>query len=224
MSRRSSRLWKLRRERRQRALEEIEAGGETISDEYSDSERVNQRAYLYSEAIVEEVVRAGGVTDKAKIAAAARTWSTIAVMKPDLQKKHALAKFNQYMRRSDVRENCRDAFALVGFDIVDAMEMLKKHIKGEVRKQVLTKDGRVRSIKEPPSLPALQTYLKLAMPEAAQRVQSEVLHARVNLNEMRAAEPMSAPRVVGDFVLSGTTGGVLEDEVDALAEEPAGDD
>lgn len=204
MSRRAS--------RRRKFLRDIEAAGETFRDEYEDAERVNQRAYLYSEAIIEEVAREGAVTDRAKINAAVRTWSTIAVMKPEKQKAHALAKFETYMRRPDVRANCRDAFALVGFDVIDGLEMLKRHIKGDIRKQVIGKDGRVRSIKVEPSLPALQTFLRMTVPEAPTRVQTENLHRRVSDSEMRRAEAETAPRVVGDFALSGTTGGVLEDE------------
>jgi hypothetical protein len=89
----------------------------------------------------------------------------------------ALAKARGLLKRTDIQERLSTIFESAGdFDVVEAVEIHVKHIRGEIEKQVLRPDGEVVTVREKPSLSALLAYERMTLPQPASKVAATVVH------------------------------------------------
>lgn len=99
----------------------------------------------------------------------------IAKAEQKLKSPEIKAAIEEYIERETVSPG------RAGFSKAEGFGWLAKHIRGEVTEEKLTAAGEIMTVRKPPSLPALNKYLDLVVPEAPKelRVQSQ----RVSLNK-----------------------------------------
>jgi len=184
------------------------------------------------EAIIES--ETGEVGSKEKLHAAMLSDQNIGQAKdPKRRMQLALTKFEQKIRRPDVRAALRDVYAdLVGFTPQEAAMLHVKHIRGKLYKEqaVNVKDRfgnttvEVRKVRIPPSFAALRAYQQMTFPEPPREVhtRSEHLHATVKMNLGEPIETMQ--RAIGEMATNDPRTGydettVIDDEGDEENEE-----
>jgi len=178
-------------------------------------------------------VETGKLDDETKLRAAMLADQNINTAKdPKRRRQLALSKFEQKIRRPDVRAALRDVFDdLVDFTPEEAARLHVKHIRGGFKKQQLirVKDAEgneaieVHSVRVPPSFAALAAYQKMTWPEPPKEIhtRNEHLHATVRMN---LAEPIeTSQRAIGEMPTNDPRTGYVEDAI-GDDDDDAGDD
>lgn len=198
---------------------------------------MRERDRIWLDVFMEAVGQSGEVTNQEKYLAAVASDRTIAKTKTQKrQQTMANARFEVMVRKPEVRQAMREAFADVAdFGPSEALGLLADHIRGRLKREVVV-DGAVIELSVPPSLPALKVYLDMTIPAPVKEVhtRNEHLHASI-----RTATPTATPtgdgtapppqidstlpraigsvpsnRVTGDFTLEGSEAALDDDDED----------
>jgi len=98
-----------------------------------------------------------------------------------------LRQGRKILARGSVIEYMTHYFDAVGFTALDGARMLKRHIEGDITKEVMTKDGTVEEVKLPPSLDALKHYHALTLEKQTTKV--EIDQRTLVAHRMMTSEP-----------------------------------
>lgn len=113
-------------------------------------------------------------------------------------------RMENLLQLPDIQQALRNVYGEVGFTIEEAMQLHVDHIRGDVTKEELNRDGEVVKVKLPPNYLALKDYLTRTTPQMPHRMQ--VVTARMGtVREVRSdgsPPPMSA-RPIGDIIEGG---------------------
>jgi hypothetical protein len=86
----------------------------------------------------------------------------------------AVAIVRKKLANPNIRRALQDAYQYqADLTVLEAIDMHAKHVRGEITKQAVTKDG-VIDLKVAPSWPALKTFLDMTLPQPAKKVSVEV--------------------------------------------------
>lgn len=110
-------------------------------------------------------------------------------------------RMERFLADPDVQQAVRNVYEAKNFTLEDAVDMHVKHIRGEVTREEMAKDGSVVEVKLAPSYPALKDWLAVATPREPKRV--NVLTARVGIaREVRTdgSPPPMASRAIGEIL------------------------
>jgi hypothetical protein len=108
-------------------------------------------------------------------------------------------KMEGFLSNPDIQQAIRNVYAEVNFEIDDAVQLHVDHMKGNVTREELNKEGEVVEVKLAPNYAALKDWLKVATPQAPARM--HVLTARVGqAREVRTdgSAPPMASRAIGE--------------------------
>ncbi len=116
------------------------------------------------------------------------------------ERKRALRKAKSLLRKPHVKMRLAEIYELEKFDIMDAVRMHIKHIKGFERQVVDERTGELMTVQDPPNYAALKDYWKMTLPEAPKTL--NVNQRSVNVNAtfeeaLRSTMPQISARVIG---------------------------
>jgi hypothetical protein len=155
--------------------------------------RNRHRSFAYH--FVKGMLERNETRDEAILHAAKIAWQRLSkqtsVRKP-FSDDFLLRKGLDTLESEEVRGFIQMAFAAAGFEFGDGIKQHIKHIKGEITKETLSKDGSVVELKEPANYQALKDYEALVLPQKTVKIDQRIVTANIT----SAAPKIRARRIV----------------------------
>ena len=117
---------------------------------------------MFCDRLVIGAEAAGGLSDEVMVKAVSESYALV-------ERKAQLRKAKKLLGMPGVQERCRDLFELVGFSVVDALQMHVEHIRGQAPGQ----EGVA-------NYQALKDFEKLTLPQQPTKIDQRVLVGHVN--------------------------------------------
>jgi hypothetical protein len=109
-----------------------------------------------------------------------------------------IQKGNDILDRPDVAHYAKARFEEAGISETDMFELHAKHMKGELTKTVLNREGEKVEVNLPPSVAALLAAEKMVLPAQPHKVESKVA---IGIGLMGSGPPDFAARALPEKVV-----------------------
>jgi hypothetical protein len=125
---------------------------------------VRVRDQNFCASLIRRTAESGKLTDNVLADAALDAYSLV-------NRPAALRKAHEKLRKPEIQERIGDVFESCEFDVIEAVDLHVKHIRGEIEREVMYKgsDGNPAFVKmkNGPSLAALLAYERITLPQPA---------------------------------------------------------